>query len=270
MEKRKKTSPQEPLRYLTGNPVDDRAWVSALKVFLSTFALLLAFLIAGSMLMLNNMILRWGLNLAMLLLAWTIYWQAGVSAGTGAANLGEILYQRQATGRDVDEKERRRAFHKAKGFIVGLLGCVPIFLCALILALTAQRVMTTAGILPTWLEPLERREEIGGALAAYHQAFSMTVTDVMRLIIRMALMPLVNIVGVEDKAGLLMIERLSPLLVLIPGLCYGVGYLGGVGVRERIHADIEAGKRRTKRRQKREIEQKKRERREPQGPGQLN
>lgn len=268
MEKKKTNkAPLKPWPYVTGKPVDGKTALSAIKFCLATVGMLVAFLFLGAMMMWNNLLLRVLLNAVLLLFGYVIFWQSGLNAGTGAVNRGEILYQRQATGRENDAREIEESYHPMKGFIVGLLGSIPLFLCALGLALTAQRVMSTAGALPGWLATLERREEIGNALVAYHQSVSMSVTDILRLIIRMALMPLVNIIGGENKEGLLLLERVSPLLVLIPGLCYGVGYRGGVWVRTRVHADIEKGKRRIKRRQKRERQQRSRPNK---GPEQLN
>lgn len=266
--KKKPQSPRKSWPYLTGRPVDSRTPLAALKFFLSSFALMVAFLILGAMMMWNNMVLRVVTNLVLLFGAYTIYWQSGVTAGTEAVNLGEMLYTRQATGRDHDMSELPRAYHPAKGFLTGLIGSVPIFLCALALALTAQRVLVGAGALPAWLDTLERREEIGGALLSYHQSDPLVATDYLRLIVRVTIMPIVNIIGGGNKEGLLLAERLSPLLVLMPALCYGVGYIGGVRVRTKIHEDIEAGKRKIRRRQKRERQQ--RATQGNRGPGQLN
>lgn len=252
MEKKKTGRAMKPLNYVTGDPVDGRTVPGVLKYFGATIGMMVAFLFFGMMMMWNNAILRVGLNAGVLLFGYLLFWQTGLSAGTVAVNKGEIFYQRQQTGRETAEKERREAYHPMKGFIVSLLGSVPIFLIALALALTARRVMTGAGALPSWLETLERREEIGGALASYHEALDMSLTDVLRMLVRMMLMPLVNIIGAESKDGLLTMERLSPLLVLIPALFYGLGYQGGVRERQRVHTDIEAGKRKIRRRQKKE------------------
>lgn len=252
MEKKKTVKAPKPLSFVTGAPVDGHTVPGILKFFAATIGLMVAFLLLGAMMMWKNTILRVGLNLGTLLFAYLIFYQAGMSAGTIAVNKGEIFSQRDETGRETSEKERREAYHPMKGFIVSLLGSVPIFLVAAALALTARKVLTSAGALPNWLQTLARREEIGGALASYHQATGIAVTDALRLMVRMSLMPLVNIIGSEGKDALLTLERLSPLLVLIPAVFYGLGYQGGVRVRQRVHTQIEAGKRRIKRRQRRE------------------
>lgn len=267
MEKKKARKAPKPLNYVTGTPVDEHTKIAILKFVGATFAMMVAFLIFGMMMMWKNTVLRVGLNLGLLLFGYLIFLQGGMNAGTTAVNKGEIFYQRDQTGRETSERERREAYHPMKGFVVSLLGSIPVFLIALILALTTQRVMSSAGVMPSWMETLERREEIGGALMSYHQAASMSLTDVLRMLVRMMLMPMVNIIGAERKDALLLLERLSPLLVLIPALFYGVGYQGGVRVRQRVHTDIEAGKRKIKRRQKRERQERNRA---PKGPERLN
>lgn len=265
MDKKKTNKAPRPLNYVMGTPVDARTVPGIIKYALSTFGLMVAFLLFGTMMMWKNVFLRLALNGGLLLFGYLLYWQAGLSSGTVAVNKGEIFYQREQTGRETSEKERQEAYHPMKGFIVSLLGSIPMFLIAVGLALTAQRVMASAGVLPGWLETLERRDEIGGALQSYHQAAGMSVTDALRLMVRMALMPLVNIIGAENKDALLILERVSPLLMLLPAVFYGVGYQGGVRARSKIHSDIEAGKRKMRRRQKRERQQ-----RTGKGPEQLN
>lgn len=267
MEKKKKTAKAaRPLQYVKGTPVDGRTAVSAVKYALSTLVLMVAFLLFGTMMMWKNLALRLFLNSGVLLFGYLMFWQGGMSAGTIAVNKGEIIFQRDQTGRESSDGERREAYHPLKGFIVALLGSIPMFLVALGLSLTARRVMSSAGVLPNWLGMIERREEIGAALQSYHQAMGLSLTDVLRLMVRMWLMPVVNIIGAENKDALLLLERVSPLLMLIPALFYGLGYQRGVSVRQRVHTDIEAGKRKIRRRQKRERQQ----RRADKGPGQLN
>ena len=252
MEKKKAVKPLKPLAFVKGEPIDGHTVVAVLKYIAATFGMMVAFLLLGSMMMWNNMFLRVFLNVGLLLFGYLLFYQAGMNSGTTAVNKGEIIYQRDQTGRATSEQERREAYHPVKGFVVSLLGSIPMLLIALGLALTAQKVMTSAGALPDWLTTLERREEIGGALASYHQAVSLSLTDALRLMVRMYLMPIVNIIGAEGKEALLTLERVSPLLVMIPALFYGLGYRAGVRVRQRVHTQIEAGKRKIKRRQKRE------------------
>ena len=252
MEKKKAVKELKPLAFVRGEPTDGHTVPAVLKYIAATFGLMVAFLLLGSMMMWNNLFLRVFLNVGLLLFGYLMFYQAGMSSGTAAVNKGEIIQQRDQTGRESSEQERREAYHPMKGFVVSLLGSIPILLIALGLALTAKKVMTSAGALPDWLRTLERREEIGNALQSYHQAVGLGLTDMLRLMVRMYLMPIVNVIGGEGKDALLTLERVSPLLVMLPALFYGLGYQGGVRVRQRVHTQIEAGKRKIRRRQKRE------------------
>ena len=45
-------------------------------------------------------------------------------------------------------------------------------------------------------------------------------------------------IGYNNKYALLTIERLSPLILLIPAVSYGTGYMTGRKIRTRIHTVI--------------------------------
>ena len=149
---------------------------------------------------------------------------------------------------------------------VAFNGCL--IAAALVLALVAQRQMTALGALPSWVSAFEGRTEIGNAVAYYHQPAALTVEDVLRVIIRVLMMPLVNIVNPYGADALLTLERLSPLVMMVPALAYGVGYTQGVRARKQVHAGIAEGEIKRKKKEKRQ--RKAQQRRVPKGPEQLN
>ena len=187
--------------------------------------------------------------------------------GTEGVSRGEILFQHIQKGQEASQSEKRIPFHPAKGFVIGLLGSSLFVILALLLALTAERQMTGAGTLPTWMESYMRRSEISDALAGYSQSAAVSATDIFRIIIRLTIMPFVSICGAENRDLLLTVERLSPALVLIPAAAYGTGYMQGPSRRRKIHSEIAENARRRRIREKRE-------RRAritvPKGPQQLN
>lgn len=239
----KKTQKPKPVSkpFLRGKPLEKTCIRSVFAILATMMIVMLGFTILGGMLAWDNLFLRVVCNGALLAVTYMIYYNAGANRGTQGVSQGEILYQRRETGRPVEKWELERAFHPAKGFLIGLLGCLPMVLCGVALAFVAQRQMTTAGALPQWVSGMNRAE-VTGALAAYQREVSLTVEDILRLIIRMSLLPMVNIVGSEAKESVLLLERLSALPLLLPGLSYGLGYLRGVAVRASIHGNIEAGK----------------------------
>ena len=148
---------------------------------------------------------------------------------------------------------------------MGLVGSLPVLVCAVLLAMVAQRQMSGLGALPGWIGTLQRRPEVGAALSYYNVIEPMTMEDTLRVIIRMMIMPFVNMVGSSNRDGLLTLEKLSILPLLMPALSYGIGYMQGVSVRTQVHTDIARGKR--KRAKK---ERKQRQARMNKEPEQLN
>ena len=169
-------------------------------------------------------------------------------------------------GRPVADWERKLCYHPFKGLLSALIGSVPLVLCSVVLACIAQRQMTGLGALPSWVSGYESRPEIGNALAIYHETAGLTLETVLRLIVRMATMPFVNMVGADNKDAMLLLERLSPLVNLLPAIAYGLGYMNGVSVRSSVHTNIALGKKKAKRKQAKE----RRARRQAHGPEQLN
>lgn len=238
--------------YLKGAAIDRTTLPGALKFFGGTIVLCVVFLIMGVMMNLEAQWLNVTINVAILLATYLFFQQIGLGSGADAVSQGEIMYAREEKGRPVADWERKLCFHPLKGFLSALIGSIPLFLCSLVLALIAQRQMTNLGTLPSWLSGIESREEIGAALTYYHEAGSMSLESVLRLIVRMSTMPYVNLVGAADKDAMLLLERISPILNLLPAAAYGIGYLGGVSVRTSVHTNIALGKKKAKRKQAKE------------------
>jgi hypothetical protein len=110
--------------------------------------------------------------------------------------------------------------------------------------------MTGSGTLPSWMQAYTSRSDIGDALINYTQPEGMALIDYIRAIIRITIIPFVNIVSSSNKAGMLTIERLSPLILLLPAAAYGTGYLTGKSIRTQIHTAISENDKKRKRREK--------------------
>ncbi len=265
-----KNKPAAPVvkPFLKGSPTDEGTLRSALAF--CGVLILAAFMcfIVCSMMNFDSAPLRIAVNGVVEVLILLIFFNNASGKGADAVARGEILYQRQEKGQAFSESERRICFHPLKGYLIGLLGTVPLLICAVILALTAHPQSTGAGALPTWLSAYQRRTEIGDALVAYTVSSGMALEDVMRLIIRIALMPFVNMVGTENRDMMLTLEHLSPLLVLLPSIAYGSGYLQGKKMRIRVHTEIAQNNK--KRARKERKARKARRSTAPKGPEQLN
>ncbi len=265
------TKPKTPAKakpYLKGTPTDENTGRQALKFFGAMFLVAFMSFLACSMTSFDNAILRIAINVIIETLILFIFFSRGATLGTEGVARGEILYQHIEKGQQVEESEKRVPFHSMKGFIIGGLGTAVFVICALILALTATRQMTGSGTLPSWMDAYLRRSEISGALISYTQGDPVTASDILRIVVRLLIMPFVTMCGAENRNMLLLVERLSPLLVLLPALSYGIGYLQGPEQRKKVHTEIAANARKRRIREKRE--KKARIAIKPKGPEQLN
>ncbi len=236
--------------FLKGNPTDERTVKGALGFFGVLLIVVLMSFIVCSMITMNIPALRIILNLAVVVLVMFILYNHAIGKGADDVARGEILYQRQEKGQSFTEGEKSVCFHPLKGYLTALLGTLPLLICAILLAVMAQRQTTGAGTLPGWLTVYERRSEIGNALVAYTAESGLALEDVLRMIVRIAVMPFVSMVGGENRDGMLLLERLSPLVMLLPACAYGTGYLQGRVERTKIHTGIAESNRRRVRREK--------------------
>lgn len=252
--------------YMKGDAVDRTTVPGALKFFAGTVVMCVAYLIVCMMLNWDQQWLNITINLLVVLMVYMMFFQFGMNTGADAVNQGEIMLSREQKGRPVAIWERQMCFHPLKGLISALIGSVPLLLISILLAFIAKRQMSGLGTLPGWVSGYEGRQEIGNTLAIYHETGSMSLEAILRLIVRMSIMPYVNMVGAANKDGMLLLEHLSPLVNLLPAIAYGLGYMGGVSVRTSVHTNIALGKKKAQRKQAKE----RRARRQPHTPEQLN
>lgn len=272
--KKKKTTKTVTKPYLTGSLVDSGTVKNALAFLGFMLVMTILFLIIGAVMMLDNGLLRVIVNLVAIGTAYMMAYYSGLSGSASEVNQGEIMYKRRENGQEVTSEELARCFHPAKGFVRAFIGVSPFIVMAIILALTAQKQVSSIGVLPSWVAGVESREGIGAPLAFYHEAAGMTIETIARLITRMAIMPIVNIFNSNNADNMLLMERLSPIFVALPAVAYGLGYLGGVQVRTQIHTDIARSERRRRKGKKPSAApiraKKKQPIRKPKGPEQLN
>lgn len=245
MAKKKKMIVQKPFHQ--GSLMDELFLKRSASVAGYVLASGLIYMLLGSLFTFDNVILRIALNLALLAFANGMLYVNGLNAGVADVTHGEIVYRRLAEGREAAPKAAARCFHPFKGLLCGLAGVAPFLILCLVLAFIAQQETFVLGALPGWLSPFERQPEIGEALSYYHRPLSMGLEDYLRIVIRILLMPYTNILTTDNSLAMLWLERLSPLISLIPALCYGAGYFGGPRARAQVHTDIAADNRKRKR-----------------------
>jgi len=254
--------------FVTGSPTDERTLGGALGFFGVTLMVALMTFLVCSMFTMKNTVLRTALNMLVEVLVLFVFYNSAVGKGADAVARGEILWQRQEKGQSFSAGEKAVCFHPLKGYLTALMGSIPVLICAVLLAIVTTRQTTNAGTIPAWLDTYRSRGEIGGALVAYTQSAGMGVLDILRIAVRIMIMPFVSMVGAENRDGMLLLEHLSPILVLLPALAYGTGYLQGRQERTKIHTGIAESNRRRVRREKKA--RKARMTPKPRTPEQLN
>lgn len=173
----------------------------------------------------------------------------GLNVGDGDVAFAEIQYTHQQAGETISKADKDRCYHPVKGFVTVLCGLLPLVLICLAFALTARKATYTLQALPGWVSAFSSQEEIAAPLAYYGRNIPFTVVDALRVFVRILLYPFYNMVGMKNADGVLMLDRLSPLLVLLPFLFYGVGYVFGLHSRAMTHGGIAHARRRKKRTQ---------------------
>lgn len=270
-EKKKNNKVQRVTKpFMRGKMIDRTLPGGAVKFFAFTVVMIFVYFMSMIVSSLDSTLLNIVINVAIMGTTWLIFWQSGLTTGADAVNQGEIMLSRQEKGRPVAAWEAEQCYHPLKGFIIALVGSIPLLICAVILACVAERQMTTLGVLPTWVSAFETRPEIGDALSYYHQEASFTLEAAMRIVVHIAVMPILSIVGADNWDAVLVLERVSPLLCLIPAVVYGIGYAMGTMERAAVHTNVALGKQNLRKKQARERRQRQRQNQARRGPEQLN
>ena len=229
--------------FLTGNAFDENTIKQSLVFFGILIVVFLVTFIACASASFSSLILRLILNLAVIAVSLMIFYNNGAGRGADAVTRGEILYMKKEKGESFSESERKICFHPMKGFIIGLIGTLPFLAAAAVLAVNTTIQTAGSGTLPSWMQAYVRRSDIGNALVNYTQPEGMDLVDYVRAFVRVCIIPYINIIGYADKTGMLIIERLSPLILLLPAVSYGTGYITGKKIRTKIHTVISENER---------------------------
>ncbi len=228
------------------------------KRLLSVLAVSVIYLISGVLLGFEGLWARILACVAIVGLATYYQFFQGINQGQSDASFAEIMYARQADGRGITDEDRERCFHPFKGMFATLLGAAPYVIFALAFAWIAKPNVYVLGVLPSWTEGMLAQSEFGEALAYYGTTAGLSAVDIMRVIDRAMIMPFVNVATAMGDQAALAAERLSPLLVLVAPLGYGVGYMQGQKVRNKINTGIKMGDEKKQRRERKARKQRQR------------
>lgn len=238
--------------FLTGNAADENTLKNSLLFFGGLFIVFFVSFVVCAMTNSSGSVMRLIVNPAVIILVLTVFFNRGSVHGAEAVARGEILWQKREKGQSFSESEQKICYHPLKAFVIGFAGTLPFVVLALLLALNTRVQTTTAGTLPGWMQAYMRRDEVAAPLVAYTESAGMGLTDLLRILVRFTVMPLISLVGADNYGAVYWVEVLSPLLVLLPACAYGIGSLFGPSLRARVHTAISENNRKRIRREKKE------------------
>lgn len=196
-------------------------------------------------------------------------YMTGMSQGESDAAYGEIIYGRKENGHHVPQAECERSFHPLKGLYAAVVGAAPFVLFALVYAFMAEPMYYSLGVLPSWTDGLMSQSEFATGVNYYLTGTTLGVEGVMRVVDRAMIMPFVNIATAIDMDTVLLVERLSPLFVLISPLGFALGYSRGHELRDRVNTGIKMGDDKKKKREAKARRKRQRQQQRTKGPQQL-
>lgn len=214
----------------------------ALKLFAYPLLMTLVSLILSPVLMSSWPWLRIGSNAMLVALMILLLGYNGVYRGEKDTQGSEHLLSLREAGKEPSKQELAAGFHPLKGILPALLGVAPWFLLAVLLALLARPYVYQLQDLPSYLKAYLGVPDTGAALAYYDEKAVTSVADILRVLVRLVIMPYVNMAGTLTDAKSLLMDRIAPLLVLILPSSYAIGYQLGPWMHQRTLSRNEAAK----------------------------
>ena len=262
--KKKKKNQLTPVYkpYKKGNWHSAGAVRQGLKLLLYYIAFAFAYVILGAPLQFGNATLRIICNLALVLCCGAVLYMNAARHGDSEVALGEIMFSREAEGKPVNLKDRENSYHPLKGLFVLAVAAVPILLITVPFAVTAEKQVYALQSLPSWVSSYGSHDEIAAPLSYYQREFVPGVLDYLRLISRVLIFPFANIASISGADAMLTMDRLSPILALIPAMGYPLGYRTGPRSRALTHGSIASSRKRYVRKEKKAVAERKRQREE--------
>ena len=156
-----------------------------------------------------------------------LYFSDGLTKGAMDAAASRYYDMAKEKGIALEKKDDAACYHPLKAICAALaLFGLPLLLAAYI-ALTAQEYTYALQDLPAWMiNTYGAREDVLAPLGVYMQPAGMALRDWVRLIVRMPVMLFINIFPDALMQGAL-IDRLSPLMLLLYPVAYILGYFFG-------------------------------------------
>ena len=251
------TKPRKPIApvvkpYLRGKWNGTFATKKGLRMIWSILFISFLYLLLGLLLSFESHVVRIISSIVVVAFAAMYMYYQGASSGETDTAFSEIMYEHQQSGKTVVESDSERCFHPAKGFYEVAIALIPYLLITLVFAILAQPIVYSLGGLPAWVSTPASQTHVSEALAYYNIHDESMFVPILRIVARSLTMPFINAALPFGTQSVLLMERLTPLWVMIAPLAYGFGYMQGPKVRIKINTGIAIGLRKKKRKQNKE------------------
>ena len=174
-----------------------------------------------------NAMLRMGMAALLGFAVLAFYFMEGMSRGTSDAMNSRQMAKLEKMDHVVDAREDASCYHPLKAVMGSMmLFAIPLVL-AIVLAVNAKPYTYELQDLPSWISgSYGMREDVMAPLGAYTQALTTSVMDWIRIVVRLFMLVFINFFG-EIQTSIELIDRLSPLFILLYPIAYVAGYLCG-------------------------------------------
>lgn len=212
------------------------------KVLLLAVLSVIFFLLTSQLMLLTHGWLRVLVNGLILFSYYALVFFDGAASGEDDVTASEICYQQQFQGKALPAYTVSACYHPLKGWTIGVLGILPILILFVVFASVATRQHMPIGTLPGWLGSYFNAQEVQLGLSHYQAVQAMKAEDLLRIPVRLFLFPYVSMVGNQQFEKIYVLEKLSPLILLLIPCLFGIGYTFGPQRRNEVHRRIAAGK----------------------------
>lgn len=224
-------------------------WKEVFNIALRVFGYMLIFGFIGFMLVPGLMGLtawvRVPLMTVMLVAVAMLFFMEGSFRGERDCVMTETLEKPTRTGGryEATPAEEAKRFRRMKAPLGAALGILPLFVLAVVVAITVKPYAYTVQDLPSWLSPYLQRPEVGDALVYMRgEPVSASIADYCRVAVRFLLFPFMGLFGTLTDEASLLFDRISPLLALIMPSMVAIGYQFGPRRRARNLKAVEKAK----------------------------
>lgn len=220
------------------------------RLLVITIAIIVMGLMFSALQMLDILWLRSIISLLIAAGMALFYYAEGLNRGARDAGNSRQIGKLEKGGKAISASEDAACYHPLKALAACAMVFILPFACAVFLALTGEAYTYTLQDLPTWLTgSYGTRQDVMAPLAAYMQTAGMSLTDVVRVFVRLFVLIFVNLFEDPQRMSLT-IDRIALLCMLVYPAAYMTGYLRGPAANAKLQTQNKKAKKAAVRKQK--------------------